>query len=769
MEILEKLLKIFANVVRHHPRPARWLVRTLLVILIVALAVNFAYYILLCNRDDVYTTRLIPNTSLAITAPTVVYAGGKVYQFFLSLAPPPSITSQISTANTVPTSVSPTGILSPTITAPAPTQGATGPVTSTNASGAGTAIPTKVRIVAAQRIVLLPQQTMVFTFTPGVYQSYVFSYTNSFSEQSAGDASVKIEVDDSLTADVPINQEGAIWAFLRQLFINNLGAVLFTSIIPSVLVVIAFIYDQLEQEKSEMYQYRMDYMAQHCGDDIRDDYFMSSLEIFNREIERLPDNLRKQFDEVRFQLVVRDIKESILKGDIDEGKRKYKFSTPQLLTGSLSNEQKKTLDDLISDEVDVHLKYIKDSGELSDAHLSWLLYKKSEVLSLNILQDVLARHEDRKFILEKSLHEKIVRMFRVRSIQLPPSQEKEYIVGNVHKNGFAHRFFYNRLKAKDYNKFFEVLDDFVDKLKLDSGNQIVVVTGLSGSGKHQLLRRFIQNEKFEKVFYIWLSLPVTQSNIHIVIRHIQEMMLQELFVLLVDNPYLWDSVEVDIQKMLGEVIARRPYLFECDPVNYLKSRPMTKSMILYEDDRRSFIEWLQKCYKEAFNENKRDRQIELFISDIGRAIEIFKFSGVCFCIENVNHEFDAVQLLRVLNGYLKQDVFLRLVYNNTPAILIETVFWVDVVFKSEWFKRDAWIGYLPKFESEAVSEQFKQHITVLSDLEPWLVLLRDYPLVTEARWKEVCGAMVLARQERDPVANNWIMADCKRALELLGV
>lgn len=207
-------------------RLIRW---TLLVLPIITLLLLGSYHVLGYGRDDVYVIRATGDSGVLYAAPATIHREASVYTIYLfsapdAAAPPahPALPSAISVAGSAAT--------------PQPTPTATQATT-----------PISITLVSASGLVVLPDQTLVFTLTPGLYRSYPISFINSpylitgSNDLAWGDATLALRSTVS-NLDITLHRENWPQMMLRRLILDSLAGSVLTVVIPALLAILAGFY-----------------------------------------------------------------------------------------------------------------------------------------------------------------------------------------------------------------------------------------------------------------------------------------------------------------------------------------------------------------------------------------------------------------------------------------------------------------------------------------------------------------------------------------------
>jgi hypothetical protein len=187
--------------------------------------------------------------------------------------------------------------------------------------------------------------------------------------------------------------------------------------------------------------------------------------------------------------------------------------------------------------------------------------------------------------------------------------------------------------------------------------------------------------------------------------------------------------------------------------------------------RKILIDLLQVCYRNPTTDDHYYFIAASALADVSLILERLKYIAIHICIDDADSSLDPVDVLRYLNGYLDQYIWLKFAYkHSTMPYAAKTV---HIEWDRNKIKQAFPIiaGQNNKFTDVGVQEALFDHVHVPGDLMPWLAAFnQQYPDedVTQERWEVVYAAMCRAREQRRSDATNWVMQDWECARKLLG-
>lgn len=674
--------------IKDHPKGATWIFGSILCVILLILA---GYHVFGISRDDIYVTHRIDDTPLFVTAPQTTHAEAKVYRLFIHTGD--GVPNALGTTLT-PTSTVATNTLTPT-------PGRTTTFTITGVSG----------------IVLSPQQTLTFTFTPQLYHVVDISYTNDFS--STNTAIINLLFESGGEARVELDKEHPWLAPLRRLFVQSLSGIVLTTVVPVLLFVIAGLAtihkkaldEELEQLKRAIVQIvKLETAAIYQRDLETLEARVSALSARGRELNNAH---QSELESVQNSLDFCHLLSLLRLKDFDKADRL--INKLKSRNNFVDEKIGPFLTDVTEIQDERHFRSINSNAPFLNERLAWLQYKRVlDNIPLETTKDLIKA----KARIDPIIFDRLRKHITLSERAIPPkipSQDQVYL---------------------------EPLGLFVPyyilsgvKEQLLSKDKMVFIVGSPGSGKTATLY-FLQNAECEDgVVY----LPTLEADA------------------LSNNPPL-TMLATHLVRALLHIFAQNTYLW-----SYLAEE-------LQSSDR-AIDKVLQRLELDAQSEEKRalSRLVAL-----GEIMTSMKMTTVCVAIDNAPDNIDYVSLRSLLGSCLSQEVRLRIAFKNTvfapSSHSIIQLKWKEADLEAllenitqcgpQW--GPSWVG--------DVHAQFLKEIKVPRDMLVWLVALRtSYPDkdVTPERWYILREAMRDARKNYRPDATDWVMADWYAAQKVL--
>lgn len=781
---------------------ASFIARGLSSLLLIIAGANICFYLFGLGRDDIYTTERVEGTPFIVTKPRLIHESFKDYDFFLALASttapsgstppnPPTIVTASATAAPIPVAT-PAGL-------PRPVLGNTAVVTVSAASG----------------VLLLPRQTLVFTFTPSIYDSQRVVFRNDLSE--VGQAKISLTDDSGTAHTFSISHESPFDALARRIMIIDSWNAL-VLIVPFILFFFSQLFlmqKDLLEEKARKLKYDREESNRKLIENIRQEVRSGNLST----AKQLSENLQQDFLTDQQKKIVETILSSntdwhfqclFSKRDMvsleqsphDEIKDRVEYlissipRTNNFYLEALSyqnqlienintsarqgdneihrSDRARILEQLSRISIDVlnqdlnnlpitsrrygeeDLK-LNSSSEYLNEHLSWLIFpKKHTNLSVNLLADILEYNKQQRDGegLDANIHKQVENLYQLNRHILPPS------------------YFADLTKTCDL--------PYIDALNLTSyflpedQYEIIAIHGKQGSGKTTTLKYFGQAFHTPTTFYAFITLDENHQTNEDLVNSFQIIATKTLMDIFLEHPYVWLSLNKQ-RNHLGTIFQQSPLIFHNgDPIGNLKRMRKSRDNIINRS-RRDMIDWLQDIRKSTLGiNNKPDHSsILLAISDV---LEKIGYNQIYISFDDAPRNFNPMEYIDILNGSIDQKILLRVAYSEYKED--EHAFddgFVKVISLDTWSsdKIDdifvAVFGQGNRFDADGtVRGEFTRVVDVPGDLLIWSnVFDVCYPdaYVSRPIWDRVCEAMRQARNELN--AEHWNTLVSARAIELL--
>ena len=781
---------------------ASFIARGLSSLLLVIAGANICYYLFGFGRDDIYTTERVEGTPFIVTKPRLIHESFKDYDFFLAAA----------STTRAPISGS----------AGAATPASTGTTVGGGSLVAQASIPRSiitdtvvVTVSATSGALLLPQQTLAFTFTPSIYESQRITFRNDLS------GTTRAEVSLTATSGIPhtfsIPYESSFDAFVRRAMIVDSWNV-FVLIVPFVLFFFSQLFlmqKDLLDEKNKKLRGLLEEKNKELIEDIRKELRGGDL----TKARQLSENLRRDLLDAQqkhtisiilstdidwhFQYLFskKDIRsfDHSSNGEVEDRLKRLLDAIPQtdeiyretlihqsqLLenietskkygdTESLRSDRSRIIDQLNRISINVlnepfqrlaseTPKYNEEdwqftpSLEYLNEHLAWLIYPgRHPNLGVNLLADILEYNKQQRDgeRLDANIYKQVEDLYQLNRYILPPS------------------YFADLAKLHDTS--------YLDALNLDKHflpeeqHDIIAIYGKKGSGKTATLQYFGQAFHTPKTFYAFIALNKNHQSIEEIINSIQLTIIQILMDIFLKHPYVWSSLNAHHDR-LKKIFQQFSSIFnDGNPIGYLKRTRKSRDNRINKS-RKDMIDWLQTIRRSTLESIDSSTNV-FMLADIGTVLSEIGYEQICISLDEANINFNPVECMKTLDESIDQKILLRIAYSEYEED--EHAFddgFVKVISLDTWSpdKIDdifvAVFGQGNRFDADgSVRGEFTKVVDVPGDLLIWAnVFDVCYPdaYVSRLIWDRVCEAMRQARSELH--AEHWNTLVSARAIELL--
>lgn len=697
-------------------RYAYWIIGISLLVL----ALMGCYHVLGMGRDDLFVTAPIGNTGLFYTAPATTHSESKPYTLYIFHDPEPGGAPASTTA--LP---SPIATAAVTATGQVPTLAPTSaPITATGQIVA--TAPITVALTRASGVMLLPNQSLTYTFTPGLYQSHPISYVNSFADDGPGVLSATITLA-SGGGEWPILLTRERWwqTLLRRLIYDSLASSVLTTLLPVLLTFLGGILllrtTRLSQQLAKAETRVAQLIAPTTGDSPNaalESEVARALSELQKERNHLTEEQRKQLDLT--SRIHEQVYPSLKTLRAGRAQDKAFININDDMRADLNLNGYKALASFLTDIAEYRQHkaetradpqsptsplVISHNAPYPNERLAFLQHLGLlDEIRLEDVETLLTAHRENQLRLEKDLVDHFQRRCRLSAPPLPPRLPAE--------TDICTRLFQLQLPP--------ILAFDKDYLLLDERNQIIVVTGASGSGKSTALELLQKVKRDRSAIYL---------------------------------------APVDAQDLAAAPILVLVLLIERALSALHPSNP-----------------WLQLRPHDELWGNRPGGELKALTS-LSDELKRLELDSLCLAIDNAPEGFDYTAIRQQAQELIHQKVYLRVALVAPPSHPIARrhieLVWVpdklsELVDAINDRHHEKWAFAWKELSRNVLWRSGL--VRTPHELLIWLYALRKCYDGDDIDWDKLqalCTEMIRARARRGPATTDWQLQDAQAALETL--